>query len=156
VIHDVFDNDPEKIGRTVGNIVVKHIDELKKSVAEADEIIGIVATPSSSAQAVSELMVDAGIRVILNYTDVLLHVPYSVDVHRIDPTAQLMHTLYYLTRLAGKQPRKKVTGFGLRPPANAGGRFLRVGASDKKGPSEGPQDTARFLRLFSRWRCRQR
>src|ERR687898_957386 len=32
VIHDVFDDDPEKIGRTVGNVVVKHIDELKKSV----------------------------------------------------------------------------------------------------------------------------
>ena len=102
VIHDVFDNDPEKIGRTVGNIVVKHIDELKKSVAEADEIIGIIATPSSSAQAVAEQMVDSGIRVILNYTDVLLHVPYEVDVHRIDPTAQLMHTLYYLTQVGGE------------------------------------------------------
>jgi redox-sensing transcriptional repressor len=98
VIHDVFDNDPKKIGRTVGNIVVKHIDELKKSVAEADEVIGIIATPSSAAQEVAELMSDAGIRVILNYTDVLLHVPYDVNIHRIDPTAQLMHTLYYLTQ----------------------------------------------------------
>lgn len=99
VIHDVFDNDGEKIGRTVGDVTVKHIDELAKSVKEADEIIGIIATPSSSAQEVADLMVDAGIRVILNYTDVLLHVPYDVDVHRIDPTAQLMHTLYYLTQV---------------------------------------------------------
>jgi redox-sensing transcriptional repressor len=45
VIHDVFDDNPEKIGRTVGNVVVKHIDELKKSVTEAEEIIGIIATP---------------------------------------------------------------------------------------------------------------
>lgn len=102
VIHDVFDNDPKKAGRTVGNVVVKHIDELKKSVEEADEIIGIIATPASSAQEVADLMVDAGIRVILNYTDVLLHVPYDVDVHRIDPTAQLMHTLYYLTQVGGE------------------------------------------------------
>jgi len=99
VIHDVFDNDTGKVGRTVGNIVVKHLDELEKSVAEADEIIGIIATPASSAQAVAALMVDAGIRVILNYTDVLLHVPQEIDVHRIDPTAQLMHTLYYLTQV---------------------------------------------------------
>lgn len=102
VIHDVFDNDGDKIGRTVGNIVVKHIDELKKSVGEADEIIGIVATPSASAQEVANLMTDAGIRVVLNYTDVLLHVPYNVEVHRIDPTAQLMHTLYYLTQVGGE------------------------------------------------------
>src|SRR3712207_9202078 len=81
--------------RTVGNVVVKHIDELKKSVTEAEEIIGIIATPASSAQEVADLMVEADIRVILNYTDVLLHVPSQVDVHRIDPTAQLMHTLYY-------------------------------------------------------------
>jgi redox-sensing transcriptional repressor len=99
VIHDVFDKDHEKIGRTVGNVVVKHIDELAKSVAEADEIIGVIATPSSSAQEVAELMIDAGIQVILNYTDVLLHVPPEVNVHRIDPTAQLMHTLYYLTQV---------------------------------------------------------
>ena len=103
VIHDVFDNDTSKAGRTVGNVVVKHIDELKKSVAEADEIIGIIATPSSSAQGVADLMVDAGIKVILNYTDVLLHKPADVDVHRIDPTAQLMHTLYYLTQVGGEE-----------------------------------------------------
>lgn len=102
VIHDVFDNDTDKAGRMVGNIVVKHVDELNKSVAEADEIIGIIATPSASAQEVSERMVDAGIQVILNYTDVLLHVPPEVDVHRIDPTAQLMHTLYYLTQVGGE------------------------------------------------------
>jgi redox-sensing transcriptional repressor len=47
-------------------------------------------------------MVESGIRVVLNYTDVLLHVPYDVDVHRIDPTAQLMHTLYYLTQVGGE------------------------------------------------------
>ena len=98
VIHDVFDNDPQKIGRTVGNIVVKHIDELKKSADEAEEMIGIIATPSAAAQNVADLMIDSGIKVILNYTDVLLHVPYGVNVHRIDPTAQLMHTLYYLTQ----------------------------------------------------------
>jgi redox-sensing transcriptional repressor len=103
VIHDVFDDNPEKIGRTVGNVVVKHIDELKKSVTEAEEIIGIIATPASSAQEVAELMIDADIRVILNYTDVLLHVPSHVDVHRIDPTAQLMHTLYYLTQAEGQE-----------------------------------------------------
>ena len=103
VIHDVFDNDPAKIGRTVGNVVVKHIDELQKSVDEAEEIIGIIATPASAAQDVAELMVDAGIEVILNYTDVLLHVPPHVKVHRIDPTAQLMHTLYYLTQAEGQE-----------------------------------------------------
>jgi redox-sensing transcriptional repressor len=83
--------------------IVKHIDELKKSVTEADEIIGIIATPASSAQEVADLMVDSDIRVILNYTDVLLHVPNNVDVHRIDPTAQLMHTLYYLTQAEGQE-----------------------------------------------------
>jgi redox-sensing transcriptional repressor len=103
VIHDVFDIDPERIGRTVGNVVVKHIDELEKSVTEADEIIGIIATPASAAQHVANLMVDANIKVILNYTDVLLHVPSGVDVHRIDPTAQLMHTLYYLTQAEGQE-----------------------------------------------------
>jgi redox-sensing transcriptional repressor len=103
VIHDVFDNDPGKVGRTIGNLVVKHVDEFEKSVQEADEIIGIIATPSSSAQEVADMMVKYNIQIILNYTDVLLHVPSHVDVHRIDPTAQLMHTLYYLTQVGGAE-----------------------------------------------------
>src|SRR3712207_9350963 len=36
VIPDVFDDNPEKIGRPVGNVLVKHKDEFKESVGAAE------------------------------------------------------------------------------------------------------------------------
>lgn len=97
VVREVFDNDPAKLGHAVGNTTVKHVEELKSSVAESRVVIGIIATPTSAGQEVVDKMVDAGISVIINYTDALLCVPHGVDVHRVYPVTQLMHTLYYLT-----------------------------------------------------------
>ncbi len=114
ILREVFDNDPAKLGRTVGDTTIKHVEELKSSVAEDRTIIGIIATPASAAQEIADKMVDAGIKVILNYTDALLRVPNGVDIHHADVTAQLMHTLYYLTNTlyyltnAGGEDRRHV------------------------------------------------
>ncbi len=103
VIRDAFDTDPYKVGRTIGDVVIQHVDELERRVAEAGEIIGIIAVPPNAAQEVADRMVRAGIRIILNYTEVLLRVPEWMDVHRVDPVGQLMYTLYYLTHVEGQQ-----------------------------------------------------
>jgi redox-sensing transcriptional repressor len=105
IVREVFDNDPAKLGRTVGNTTIKHVEELRSSVAEDRAIIGIIATPASAAQEVADKMVDASIKVFLNYTDALLRVPNGVDIHRAYPVTQLMHTLYYLTNVGGEGRR---------------------------------------------------
>lgn len=59
VVRRAFDNDPRKLGRTVGNVVVEHVGELEKGVPESGEAVGIIATPGSAAREATELLVRA-------------------------------------------------------------------------------------------------
>ena len=40
---------------------------------------------------------------MLNYTPVIVRVPPSVTLHNTDPVHELLHTLYYLSRIDGKE-----------------------------------------------------
>ena len=44
------------------------------------------------------IVVDAGVKIIFNYTEALLHVPPDVTVHTTSPAVELLYALYfYLT-----------------------------------------------------------
>jgi redox-sensing transcriptional repressor len=101
-VAQLFDRDPAKIGRRVGNLTVRDVRELDGG--ERMPEIGIIAVPSQNAQEVADRLVASGVVVIVNYTDALLHVPAGVQVHDVDPSSQLMHTLYYLTRSGEEIP----------------------------------------------------
>ncbi|HET6498323.1 MAG TPA: redox-sensing transcriptional repressor Rex [Coriobacteriia bacterium] len=94
----VFDKDPDRVGGRAGDVVVRHISELPRVVAEQRVQFGVIAVPADAAQEVADLMVSAGIRVILNYSSTIVRAPGPVIVHNTDPVRELLHTLYYLAR----------------------------------------------------------
>jgi redox-sensing transcriptional repressor len=54
--------------------------------------------PSSAAQELADDLADAGVKIIFNYSDALLHVPPEVTVHTSSPAVDLLYALYfYLT-----------------------------------------------------------
>jgi redox-sensing transcriptional repressor len=93
----VFDNDPAKIGRLLGGLLVRDAAKLEVTVRELGVQIGIVAVPAPHAQEVAERMVRGGIRAILNYAPINLSLPPAVRVHAIDPVVGLQAMSYYLT-----------------------------------------------------------
>ena len=97
----VFDSDSRKIGRRVGDLIVRDIAELERVVAEQGIRFGVIAVPSESAQAVADRLCKAGIRVIVNYSTAFVDVPHEVTLHNTDPVRELLHTLYYLSRAEG-------------------------------------------------------
>lgn len=97
----VFDSDPKKVGRRIGDLIVRHSDDLRKIVRAQGIQMGVIAVPSESAQQVADLMVSAGIKVILNYTPEMVRVPDTVTIHNTDPVRELLHTLYYLSHTEG-------------------------------------------------------
>jgi redox-sensing transcriptional repressor len=97
-IEIVFDNDSNVIGRTISGIKVKDIAEIKSTVKEKGINIAILAVSEGSAQKVTDLLVDAGIRVIINYTPVPIKAPSGVNIQTTDPIEKLLHTLYYLSK----------------------------------------------------------
>ena len=91
----VFDNDPEKVGRDIGNLVVSDYRELRGRVHDKNIIVGVLAVPASSAQEVADDLADAGVKIIFNYSEALLDVPHDVAVHTSNPAVELLHALYF-------------------------------------------------------------
>jgi redox-sensing transcriptional repressor len=91
----VFDSDPEKIGHDVGGIAVEDERRLKDAVREKNVVVGVLAVPAIAAQKVADDLVDAGVRIIFNYSEALLDVPGDVTVHTSNPAVELLHALYF-------------------------------------------------------------
>lgn len=92
----VFDNAPQKIGQEVAGKKVQDLAKLPEIVRQKNIKVAIVAVPSSGAQLVAEMLVESGIKAILNYAPINISVPPEVQVQYIDPAAHLQHMTYYL------------------------------------------------------------
>jgi len=95
----VFDTDPNKVGRQVNEQLVVRASEELPTVVENDEIVvGVIAVPTEAAQQVADELVEAGVKIIFNYSEALLQVPPEVTVHTSSPAVDLLYALYfYLT-----------------------------------------------------------
>ena len=58
--------------------------------------IAMLTVPASAAQDAADLLVQAGIKAILNYAPISLNVPNNVKVQYIDPATHLQRMTYYL------------------------------------------------------------
>lgn len=92
----LFDADPSKVGQKIGEFPVRHIDELQTVIQENSVQIAMVAVPAEHAQEVTDILVESGVRAILNYAPINLRVPDIVMVQYIDPVVHLQHMTYYL------------------------------------------------------------
>jgi redox-sensing transcriptional repressor len=95
-IRMMFDKNPEIIGTMQGNFEVRDINGLQQTLEEENIRVAMIAVPSSQAQAVADLMVQAGVRAILNYAPVNITVPAEVRVQHIDPSVHLQRMTYYM------------------------------------------------------------
>jgi redox-sensing transcriptional repressor len=91
----IFDADPAKIGQRVGAHIVRHNDELRAVVEEQDIVVGVLAVPTAAAQGLADDLVEAGVKIIFNYSDALLHVPPEMTVHTSSPAVDLLYALYF-------------------------------------------------------------
>lgn len=91
----IFDNNPKKVGKKIGKLKIKSIDSLIEYNKRNKIKIGIIAVPESAAQNTANLLVQAGVSIILNYAPTLISVPQKVHLHNTDPVKELLHTLYY-------------------------------------------------------------
>ena len=97
VVAAVFDRDSQKIGRKMGQLEVLAVARLRQVIQEQDIRIAILAVPAGEAQAVANLLVEAGIRGILSYAPMPLELPPNIQVHYIDPVIGLQSMTYYLS-----------------------------------------------------------
>ena len=91
----IFDVDPDKVGRSMGDMDVSDYSSLSATVRDKNIIVGVLAVPADGAQRVADDLVSAGVRIIFNYSEALLDVPADVQVHTSNPAVELLHALYF-------------------------------------------------------------
>lgn len=94
----LIDADTDKVGDTIHGITVEHPDDLPRLVEELGISIGIIATPAVAAQTVADLLVDAGIRSILNFAPTIITVPEGVHLRKVDLALELQVLSFYQER----------------------------------------------------------
>ena len=94
----IFDANPKKVGQKVGPQTVRAVENLRQTVLDEDIVVAVLAVPTSAAQPLADELVDAGVKIIFNYSEALLQVPPEVTVHTSSPAVDLLYALYfYLT-----------------------------------------------------------
>ena len=93
----IFDSDVEKIGMKMGGLTVQDISELEETLQRLKVKIAVLAVPIEVAQEITDRLVSAGVKAILNYVPIYLSVPEDVRVSYSDPVVQLQRMTYYLT-----------------------------------------------------------
>ncbi|MFH1349964.1 MAG: redox-sensing transcriptional repressor Rex [Pseudomonadota bacterium] len=95
-----FDSDSEKIGKTLlSGLVIQPNSEIKQTTKTLGIEIGVITTPSSQAQAVADILVDAGIRSILNFSPIHIRQPKGCLVENVDFTVKIDNLTYHLSKI---------------------------------------------------------
>jgi redox-sensing transcriptional repressor len=93
----IFDSDVQKVGEEMKGLVVRHIDTMEEVLRREGIKIAILAVPAGAAQEITNILVRANVKAILNYAPINLTTPVDVQVSYADPVIQLQRMTFYLT-----------------------------------------------------------
>lgn len=92
----LFDNSPAKIGKHVDDFIVQDISSMVTQIQDANVQVAMLSVPVDQAQLVTNLLIEAGVKSILNYAPINITVVSGVRVQYIDPVLHLQRMTYYL------------------------------------------------------------
>ncbi len=90
-----FDIDPAKTGRLLNGCPCHCIDEIPELCPANGVRMAILTVPATEAQSVTDQLVPAGIRGIINFAPVTLRVPAGVFVETMDFTCSLETVAFF-------------------------------------------------------------
>ena len=93
----VFDKDKRKIGQRIRGLCVLDVVTLHQVIRQLGIQIAIIAVPANEAQQVADALAAAGVKAILNYASMTLHLPADVRINHLDPLIGLQSMTYYLS-----------------------------------------------------------
>ncbi len=104
-IKAMFDQDPEKIGKSYGDINVYSIDELTEFIKNNDIEIAALTVPKAAAIQLAGILAEAGIKGIWNFAHTDLKVPRHIVVENVHLSESLMRLSYNLVN-SGNRMKK--------------------------------------------------
>ena len=95
-ISAAFDTKPEFANTIKSGIPIYPAEEMTTQLKEQQIDVVILTVPGAKAQKVTDQLVVAGVKGILNFTPVRLSVPKDVQVQNIDLTNELQTLIYFI------------------------------------------------------------
>jgi AT-rich DNA-binding protein len=97
IVSGVYDSDPAKIGTDWGDLIVADESHLERDIAASNYQIAVLAVPADAAQKLSDRVVRAGIKGILNFAPVQLTVPPHVALRAVNMAMELEALTFAIT-----------------------------------------------------------
>lgn len=95
-----FDSNPEKVGRVLpSGLTIEPAGKIREIVRKLEIEIGVITTPPFVAQKVTNLLIDSGVKAILNFAPVQVRAPECCTVENVDFTVRLENLVYHLRTL---------------------------------------------------------
>jgi redox-sensing transcriptional repressor len=91
----IYDADPNRVGQTVEDVRIQRMEDMPVDCKVGCFDMAILAVPATAAQSVTDLLVELGIRSILNFAPVRVEVPDGVAVRQVDLSTELQILSYY-------------------------------------------------------------
>ncbi len=98
-----FDNDPKKIGTTVGQTVVEDVEDLEARISSEGLELAILTVHEAAATDMARRLGNAGITSIVSFAPCRLVMPGDVKMTCLD-LSLVMARLVYSSRLGGSNP----------------------------------------------------
>ena len=93
----VYDSDPRKIGSQWDDHTVRDIADIERDIATDGPDIAVLTVPGDAAQEIGERVAVAGLKAILNFAPVQLHLPADVTVRNVNMAMELEGLSFALT-----------------------------------------------------------
>jgi redox-sensing transcriptional repressor len=90
-----FDNDPNKINRTIAGCRIHHISEMAAELGRDPAQIGVVTVPADQAQKAVDALVVANVKGIVNFAAAPVRVPAGVCLENMHITSTLEKVAYF-------------------------------------------------------------
>jgi len=94
----IVDDDAGKVGRDVDRVPIVATRDVAGEIRTREIQIAILAVPAESAQAVTDQLVAAGIKALLNFAPTRLRVPKDVRLKNVDLSIELETLSFYLAK----------------------------------------------------------
>jgi len=95
----LFDKDLSRVGEiSRSGVFVYHIKDFNPIVVRENITMGVICVPAEEAQAVLDLIIDAGVTAVLNFAPVRLNAENGVKLKTMDLAISFESLSYFLAR----------------------------------------------------------
>lgn len=99
VVSGIFDVDPDKVGKQIGNVRVMDMKDLRSFVEVHTVDIAALTLPKAIAPAVAKELVELGVSAFWNFAATDLNLPDGVAIENVHLAESLMRLSYNISNL---------------------------------------------------------